>query len=233
MRYPDDFLNKNILGDCVEIMKSIPDESVDAIVTDPPFGIGFKYHRGRETIDDADEYWFWLKPIYDEMMRCLKKGGFLAMWQTTLYMKNLWTWYGDDIHVYISCKNFVQIRKTPINYAYDPIVMKYKAGAIPLRPETPKRSIDYFVANTANFVTKKDNLCRQHPCPRPIDQTEAIIDNFVIPNGVVFDPFMGSGTTAIACLKHERKFIGVEIEGTYIEIANERIKRLRAQELFE
>ena len=78
--------------DCLEGMKLIPDKSVDAVVTDPPFGIGFKYKK-TEQCKTPGEYWTWLKPIYSEILRVTKGGGFIAVG-----------------------KNFVQMRKTPINY---------------------------------------------------------------------------------------------------------------------
>jgi DNA modification methylase len=158
----------------------------------------------------------------------LKDGGFIAIWQTQLYFKYFWKWFGDDIHIYAGCKNFVQLRKTPINYAYDPIVIKYKKGR-ELKPSKPKRSLDFFVSNTAKWVTQTSSLAREHPCPRPIDQVEQIIDNFVIEDGIVLDCFMGSGTTAVACINTNRKFIGIELEPKYVEIANKRIQEVLSQ----
>ena len=216
-------INKIYHGDCLEVMKNIPDKSVDAIITDPPFGIGFKYKK-KEQNTNPDDYWKWLKPIHKECLRVLKDGGFIAIWQTQLYFKFFWSWFGDDIQIYASCKNFVQLRKTPINRAYDPIIVKYKCGSKPLRPEKPQRSVDFYVANTAKWVTQTEDIVRKHPCPRPIDQTEELVKNFTIPNGLVLDPFIGSGTTAIACLRNGRSFIGIEKEHKYCDIANKRIK---------
>ena len=209
-----------IHGDCVEKLKCFKDKSIDAVITDPPFGIGFKYnqHKDHQT---AEEYWAWFGPIYQEILRVTKDGGLIAIWQTQLNFKYFWNWFGDDIHIYIGAKNFVQLRKTPINYGYDPIVMKYKSGT-PLSPLKPKRNIDFFVANPAKFVTEKNSLAKQHPCPRPIDQVTQIVENFSI--GTVLDPFMGSGTTGVACKNLGREFIGIEIDKTYFKLAQQRMK---------
>ena len=219
---------KLIRGEALEELKKMPDQYVDAVVIDPPFGIGFNY-KNKEKNTNPDDYWSWLKPIYDECYRVLKDGGFIAIWQTQLYFKFFWSWFGDDIQIYAGCKNFVQLRKTAINRAYDPIIMKYKPAKTLLRPEKPKRNVDFFVANTAKWVTQTEDIVRKHPCPRPIDQVEQIVQNFTIPNGLILDCFMGSGTTGVACVHHNRDFIGIEIEEDYYKISEERIERAKKQ----
>jgi len=214
--------NKVYEMDAFELLQQLPDKYVDAVVIDPPFGIGFKYEKKEEN-NNPDEYWSWLKPIYEECLRVLKDGGFIAIWQTQLYFKFFWSWFGDDIQIYAGCKNFVQLRKTAINRGYDPIIMKYKPANELLRPKKPKRNIDFFVANTAKWVTQTEDIVRKHPCPRPIDQVEQIIENFTIPNGLVLDCFVGSGTTAVACKKLNRNFICCDNNAGYVEIANKRL----------
>jgi len=63
-----------------------------------------------------------LSPCINESIRILKPGGFVAVWQAAAYLKYAWKWFGNDIHIYAGCKNFVQLRKTSINYAFDPII---------------------------------------------------------------------------------------------------------------
>jgi len=203
-------------------MKGMADASVDAVITDPPFGIGFEYASGYEQHRTPDAYWAWLSPRYSEMLRVVRPGGFVAVWQTALYARHFWDWFGDDIHIYAAAKNFVQLRKTPINYGWDPVVMQYKSGAVALRPEKPKRSIDFFVANVAATVSKP-HLRPAHPCPRPLDQTREIVANFSLPGGIVLDPFAGSGTTGLACVETGRSFIGIESDDTYAALATTRI----------
>ena len=217
------FIDTNIIynEDCIEGMKKLPDNSVDAVVTDPPFGIGYKYNETEEN-NNPEDYWKWFKPIYKTMLEKLKPNGFIAIWQTQKYFKYFWEWFGDNIHIYASCKNFVQLKNTGINYAYDPIVMKYNGGE-KLSPENPPRNVDFYVSNTAKYVTQTDSLAGEHPCPRPIDQVNEIIANFIIEKGVVLDPFIGSGTTALACLNQKRKFIGFEKEKEFYNIALKRL----------
>lgn len=219
-----------IHGRCEEIFDRIPDESVDAIITDPPFGIGFDYGGVREDFSSPEAYWGWFGPIYDKMLAKVKPGGLVAIWQTQVYYPYFWTWYGMRIHIYVAAKNFVQIRKrSPVTFAYDPIILFYKPGADPIRPN-PKRNLDFFVANTAAQVSKPDNLERQHPCPRPLDQALTLIENFVVEDGIVLDPFLGSGTVAVACERLGRGYIGIEVNESYVALSHKRIAKERGED---
>jgi site-specific DNA-methyltransferase (adenine-specific) len=219
------------LGDCLEILPTLEAGSVDAVITDPPFGIGFEYQE-REAHNNPADYWRFLSPVYSEINRVLKDGGFCAIWQANKYLRYAWEWFGDDVRIYAGCKNFVQLRKTPINYGFDPIVIRYKQGT-PLRPSKPNRNLDFFVANTAKWVAQTNSLARQHPCPRPIDQADQLVENFTAEGGVILDPFMGSGTTGAACVKMGRNFIGIEKEPRYFEIAQKRIAEAQMQTVKE
>lgn len=214
-------------GDCLDFLRTLPDGSVDAVVTDPPYGIGFKYDAGREVANTPETYWRWLRPIYSEALRCVRPGGFVAVWQAALNFRHFWDWFGDDIRIYAACKNFVQLRKTPINYGFDPVVMRYMPGT-PLRPAKPSRSVDFFVANTAGIISDTSRPEKGHPCPRPLDAVTQVVANFTVPEGTVLDPFTGSGTTGVACVNTGRNFIGCEIDPGYFTIAERRIAQAKA-----
>ncbi len=209
-------------GDCLDVMNGL-EASFDALVCDPPFGLGKIYAGKREEADGSERYWEWLEPRYKKALSLVKPGGFVAMWQPQPYMRHFWDWYGDSIHIYAACKNFVQLRKKiPINYGYDPVVMFYKDGE-PLRPIPAKRNLDFFVANTASMVSNPNRIERRHPFPRPIDQVEQIVSNFVIPGGSVLDPFAGSGTTIVACHRNGRSATGIDSEIEYVNLMKERL----------
>jgi adenine-specific DNA-methyltransferase len=209
------------LGDCLEVMPTIPSGSVDAVVTDPPFGIGFLYGEQKEETSDPAAYWEWLRPRYEEALRCLKPGGLMAVWQAQLYFRYFWDWFGDGIRIYIAAKNFVQMRPLSMLYGYDPVVMFYKPGADPLCPAKAPRILDWSIGNTADMRTRK--ATKGHPCPRPPGQVQEIVENFTLPGGLVLDPFAGSATTLVACAKTGRKGIGIEINPEYIEIGHRRL----------
>ena len=214
---------KLIHGDCLDVLRKMKDKSVDAVVTDPPYGIGFLYRDGKEVASTPDDYAAFLLPIVAECKRVARDGAFFAVWQTQLNFRYFWDWFGDGIHIYVAAKNFVQMRKTAINYGYDPVVMWYQDGD-KLRPNSPKRSVDYHVGDTASIVSDPSRIEKGHPCPRPLDTVKTILKNFTKPKGDVFDPFMGSGTTGVACVMTGRNFIGIEIDEGYFKIAERRIK---------
>lgn len=216
-------INEIAVGDCLNVLQTIEDNSFDAVVTDPPYGIGFNYIRGKEATCTPEQYWEWFSPIFDLIKSKAKPGAFIAIWQAQMYFRYFWQWYGQNIHIYCAAKNFVQLRKTPINFGYDPVVMFYKDGAPPLYPKNQDRSVDFFVSNTAGVISNVKNIEKKHPCPRPLDQVATIIKNFACENALVLDPFLGSGTTAVACLDTGRRFFGIEKEKEYVMIAHERI----------
>jgi site-specific DNA-methyltransferase (adenine-specific) len=218
-------------GDCLEVLPTLG--KVDAVVTDPPYGIGFYYEDGKEASSNPQDYAAFVLPVIARCRIISNPGAFFAVWQAALNFRHFWTWFGDDIRIYAAAKNFVQLRKTPINYAYDPVVMWYQPGK-PLRPEKPKRSVDYFVANTAGIISDTTRIEKGHPCPRPLDAVSEVVSNFTLPGGVILDPFMGSGTTGVACHSLERRFIGIEKEPKYFDIACRRIESaLKSEPLLE
>ncbi len=215
-------------GDCLKILPTLEAGSVDAVVTDPPYGIGFKYATGTEVSSNPQDYAAFVLPAIAHCRIKSKPGAFFAVWQTALNFRHFWTWFGDGIRIYAAAKNFVQLRKTPINYAFDPVVMWYQPGD-PLRPEKPPRSVDFFVANTAGIISDTTRLEKAHPCPRPLDAVVEVVRNFTLPEGTILDPFTGSGTAGVACVNTGRKFIGIELDEGYFQIAVKRIQAAIAE----
>ncbi len=208
-------------GDCLTVLPTLEAGSVDAVVMDPPYGIGYRFGENREVANDPQTYGAFLLPVVQQCKRASKAGAFFAVWQAQLNYRHFWTWFGDDIHIYAAAKNFVALRSTPMNYGYDPVVCWYQKGK-PLRPEKQARSVDFHVANVAGRMGKKFAI--GHPTPRPLDTVASVVDNFTLPGGLCLDPFAGSGTTGVACVQTGRRFIGVELSEQYCEIAAKRIE---------
>ena len=214
------------LGDCRDVLPTLG--TVDAVVTDPPFGVGFKY----ATHDDRPEayaggYGVWLWDILESAEKICQPGAPIFVWQSGPHIRHFGEWFPRNWRLFVAAKNFVQMRPTAMQYAYDPVVTWWKEGAKPWSAGTASR--DFHVANTAPVVATPKNIERGHPCPRPVDQVSHILEQWVAPKSIVLDPFTGSGTTGVAAVQSGRGFIGCEIDPDYFDIACRRIEEAYKQ----
>ena len=200
-------------GDCRDILPSLP--KVDLVLTDPPYGIGFKYESYE---DNPALYEDLMKWLVIEINRLLLEGGSAFVWQA---IKNVRLWpnyFPEDFRIFAAIKNFCQFRPTPIQFSWDPVIFWHK-GKPSGEPIAGMR--DYHIGNTAKYIAEPS---LGHPCPRPLDTVSYIISIF--PNAqTILDPFMGSGTTLRAAKDLGRKAIGIEIEEKYCEIAARRMQQ--------
>ena len=93
-----------ILGDCLEVLPTLPDASVDGCLADPPYGIGFKY-SGHD--DTPEGYGEWLWKIIRECERICKPGSPVFVWQAMLNVRHFAEWFPRDFRILAACKNFV------------------------------------------------------------------------------------------------------------------------------
>ena len=201
-------LNKIYQGDCLKIMKQIPSNSIDLVLTDPPYGIGI------DKWDKVDYYDF----LFDGSMRVLKEGCYAFIFSTKKNLKR--PAFPHDIFAVI--KNFAQYRRhLGMIEAWYPII--YFVKGKPRKDITQKRN--WYLLNTANTSRNKDNpkLESGHKTPKNKDIIEHLITNYSKEGDVILDPFLGSGTTTVACKKLNRKFIGIEINPDYVKIAKQRL----------
>jgi DNA modification methylase len=211
------------LGDCLEILPHLP--KVDAVITDPPYGIGFKYES---LADPSEGYGAWLWSRIQKAEELCIPGSPVFVFQAMLNVREFAAWFPRPFRIYAACKNFVQIRPIAMQYAFDPVVCWWTPGESTWTMGTSSR--DFFVADTAGVISNRKNVERGHPCPRPVDQMKQMVGQWVAENDLVIDPFMGSGTTGVACMNLGRKFIGIEIEPKYFDIACERIENAQRQQ---
>jgi DNA modification methylase len=208
-------------GDCRDILPTFQENTFHAVVTDPPFGIGFEYDGGRESSADPEDYWKWFGPVYQEILRVTKPGGFICLWQSYQYMHHFQEWYGDW-HLFTACKNNVEIRpNSPFTSAVDPMVMVWKPGAKPLLPTKQDRSYNWF----ATTIQYGDEVHMLHPCPRSLDLCENMIRNFTIENGLILDCFAGVGSIPLAVQRvgGGRQFVAIEKHPQYCQVADRRL----------
>ena len=132
------------LGDCLEVMREIPAGSVDAVVTDPPYGIGFKYNAHDDT---PEGYGAWLWSVIEMAESKCTPGSPVFVWQAMLNVRHFAEWFPRDWRIFAACKNFVQMRPTSMQYAFDPVLVWWVGDEKPYTAGTLSR--DYYVANTS------------------------------------------------------------------------------------
>lgn len=218
------------LGDCREILPALG--KVDAVVTDPPYGIGFKYESH---VDDPKSYESLMACVVSTTVGLCKEGGGLFWWQAGPQAPNWHRWFPEGFRLMASCKDFVQMRPTRIQYAFDPIVFWYKGGSQPKyrmagnrKENALEKRWDWHIARTSASVNDRSTK-GMHPCQRPIDAVEYVVHCASNVGDVILDPFMGSGTTGVACARLGRRFIGMEIEPHYFDVACKRIEDAQRQ----
>jgi site-specific DNA-methyltransferase (adenine-specific) len=202
-------------ADCRDILLEI--QTVDSLITDPPFGIGFDY--GEKGHDDSFE-------SYEQLLLPVIKWGkenakCCLFWQAMKNCRFWHKWFPEDYRILAACKGFVQFRPTGIQYSWDPIIAFGKFD------NDPNVSLkDFHIQKLAPFGCGRERI--DHPCPRPFEQVNYFIQ--LTSGTLVLDPFMGSGTTLRAAKDLGRKAIGIELEEKYCEIA---AKRLAQEVLFK
>lgn len=224
--------NKLYLGDCIKRMAVMPRRGVDAIITDPPYNISrdnnFKT-MGRAGIDFGE----WDKDfdLVDWIKYCepiLKKGGNIVIfndWKNMSYITNELENWGFEV------KDLIRWKKTnamPRNRDrrfitdYEVAVWAVKKGG---KWTFNRLSDKYEIPEIVGGITpKSEKINGGHTTQKPVYVMEWLIERLTNKGDTVFDPFMGSGTTGVACNNLNRNFIGVEIDENYFNIAKQRIE---------
>jgi site-specific DNA-methyltransferase (adenine-specific) len=218
-------------ADCRDVLPHV--KGIDAVtITDPPFNVGYDYASYSDSMDE-DEYWAWLAEV--------------CRWPVCLihYPQQVFKFAFQVGEFPDNCLAWVYHANTPRQWrmaAWFGVTPDFSAVKQPYRNAGDRR-IQRLMANGS---TGSDSynwmLCEQvknvssdkteHPCQMPLEVMERIVG--VTPCETVIDPFLGSGTTGVACVKTGRKFIGVEIDEGYFNIAVKRIKAaLNATPLFD
>lgn len=227
MKYPDDFINKIIQGDCLEVMKHIPSESVDAIITDPPYGISFKSARQtyQEEIknDGLDDWALILPQFLTEFKRvispigcccCCCGGGKTPV--TAIFTM-------EAIKHFNLIQTLVWRKFVGLGWKYRPayenIVILSKTATDYSWYDTSKKMANVIEGINQDIPSNK----WQHPTQKPVELMELLIKNHTKEGDIVLDPFAGSGTTLEAAKKLGRKYIGIELEEKYIEMCGRRL----------
>lgn len=212
-------------GDCLELMKDIPEGSVDLVLTDPPYLIKYKTNRRKNKNHD-----FCTEILNDDNYELI-----------SFYIKECYRILKNDTAMYMFCNcdkaDFFkqELQKAGFKIKNMIIWEKNNWTAGDLKAQFGKQYEIIFLVNKGRkcFNGKRltDIWCfdrvagknQQHQNQKPVDLLEQCILKHSNENEIVFDGFMGSGSTGVACVNTNRRFIGIELDDKYFEIAKQRI----------
>ena len=200
-----------ILGDCLEVMRGMGDKSVDAVITDPPYGMNKDF--ANDTPEQADS----LIKLVNERINKICSGNYLMFWSAQRINKIAEL---NPKRVLIWNKTFAIYTPNNCGYRYEPILWIFGKEAV-------KKCGDIFESYPILFKNQSEN--ENHPTQKPTEIIRHLLENFTNEGDTILDPFMGSGTTGVACVQLNRNFIGIEIDPTYFAIAQERIRVAQMQ----
>lgn len=238
MNYPEDFMNKIIRGDSLKILKQIPDESVNLVVTSPPYNIknstgnGLKDGRGGkwskaallngyENYNDCmphEEYVEWQRSNLFECMRILTDDGAIFYNHKWRVQNGLIQDRQDIVEGLPVRQIIIWRRKGGINFNPGYFLPTYEVVYLICKPKFKLAPKANAVGDIWEFTQEMKN---EHPAPFPLDFATRCVQS--TPAQVVLDPFVGSGTVPLACKNLKRKFIGIDISPEYCKMAMNRL----------
>lgn len=218
-------------GDCLEIMKDLPDGSVDLVLTDPPYGIK------QAEWDTLNNLWI------TEASRILKDNGSIwvfAGWSTVVEVREALDKYfiernwiiwdrvkgrGAKYNVVSTREDILWFTKSD-RYTFNKqsSTIKKKTAGMGLKNGDEYRKLSNVWTDISPIVPWSTERV-SHPTQKPIKLIERIIEISSNPNDTILDCFVGSGTTAVAAVNLKRNFIGIDISPEYCEIARNRLRQ--------
>jgi site-specific DNA-methyltransferase (adenine-specific) len=255
-----DWLNRVFCEDALHGLARIPDASIDLLIADPPYNLGKDYGNDSDKLD-ADAYLRWTAQWVDAALPKLKENGSLYIFLTWRYSPEIFVllkqrmtmineiiWdrrvpsMGGSTRSYSSVHDTIGFFVRQKGYYFD-----LDAIRIPYDAATKKaRSRSIFVGAkwlelgynpkdlwSVSRLHREHPERAEHPTQKPLEIVERMIKASCPPGGVVLDPFMGSGTTAVAARRCGRHFTGFELNPEYCEVLESRLAQLAAAELAE
>jgi len=249
------YLNKITCGDCKEIIKNIVSKSIDLIILDPPYVTTKERWDQKDIItkkfiedlyrvlsDNGNIYiwcgigkrsqslmrWFPLFNdvfVFQDMITWVKQRG-IGMRKGWLYTREEILWFSKTQKYTWNREFQYSEEKRAFAFAYvdKEKMAKYKKS---LKSDYKRITNVWTDIREPNISWNKKEIETSHYTPKPLKAIERIIKCHTISSqDVVLDPFMGSGTTAVACKKLDRNFIGIEKEQQYVDLANKRLKEI-------
>lgn len=226
--------------DCLEGLKEIPDNSVDLVITDPPYFLSMGHAGDRDnarkimgtsnrTFNDLAIAKPFYAQLFREFRRVLKEDGsfyFFTDWRG-------YAFYFPIINAELPVRNLIVWDKKSgpgsyYSFAHELIIFGTAAPKLKNKGGTNVLRMAAFCSGA-----KTTNGEKVHPTQKPVELIQKFIEDSTDPGAVVLDTFMGSGTTAVACMRTGRHFIGFELDEKYHAIALERIAQETPPDIYD
>lgn len=222
----EDMINTIQLGDCYELIKNIPDKSIDCIYVDIPYDMTFsgggtlKHKLGKYIKDEVEDFSKGIDyKIFEDFIRIMKNIN-CFIWCSKNQILDIMNWfskYDVDINILTWTKTNPipfgsSIWLSDIEYC----LHFYKDAGFNIGWENKKK-------NYSSPINNNDKELFNHPTIKPLEMVKRHLLNLTQPNDIVLDCFCGSGTTCLACKETGRKYIGMEIDPEYYKIATNRL----------
>lgn len=197
--------------DCMEAMKKMPDNAFDLCITDPPYNVGLQYKTHKDNMP-KEEYQAWCRSWFNGLIRLCK------CVVITPGMMNLSFWYQLEPYWTIAWIKPNQCSSSRLGgfNAWEPVLLFGK----------PLKKIGQ---DLINIPIKMQSGASFHPCPKSLDAWKELLHVVGIDGMSVIDPFLGSGTTAIACHDMGYDLTGYEIDKDYYDAAVKRLENHQKQ----
>jgi DNA modification methylase len=209
------FTNRIFHDDCIKVMRQMPANSIDFILTDPPYLVNYRDRTGRTIQNDADDTW--LKPAMAEAYRVLKQDRVAVMfygWTKVDTFFEAWRSAGFRPVGHIVFRKSYSSKSRFLRYQHEQAFLLAKG-----RPPLPKQPL-------SDVIDMPYSGNKLHPTQKPVAALASLIRSFTLPGETTLDPFAGSGSTCAAALLTARKYIGMEMDDVYFQHAIERLQRI-------
>lgn len=244
-KYIDVNVSHLLNGDCLKVMRTIPEDSIDCIITDPPYNLGLFMHNRNTNLKkmrenqfayagwDNMEYKKWKTSMAKFMAQCArvsKKRASLIVFMSVIkvadiievaekygfYYKTTGVWHKTNPMPRNMNIHFVNSTECWIYFIYKGTSGTFNNNGVVLH--------DFLESSVCPASEKKHG---NHPTQKPLSILNTLITTLTNDGDIILDPFMGSGSTCVSAALNNRRYIGIELEPSYYQIANDRIINLK------
>lgn len=214
-RFPEHFVDRLHHADSLTWMKSLPDNSVDFVLTDPPYLQQFCDRDGRRLRNDDNDRW--VEPAFEQIFRILRPGRLLVCWYGWPKADRFfaaWRKVGlRPVGHFVAPKPYASARRI-VEYRHEQAYLLAKGDA-----SRPSRRI-------SDVLPWRYTKNVWHPTQKPLCALAPLIGAFSRPGEVVLDPFAGSASTLVAAYLNDRRYCGIELDDRYYALAQQRLQRM-------